>query len=162
MEAEFVGEGTVVGVGSRLGVGSWVGKVRGFGFFLEGGGGCGFLFEFSILPALGESGRYGVGVLGLTLSRETVLQDMRHVHGRAGGGNPRFHGCVGGRAEEDGEEGVGGFSDKGGGESEGGGGGVDGGGGEVGWVVAGGAKWEIEGREERCGGFAGMCDGDVV
>ncbi len=49
-----------------------------------------------------------------------VLQDLRHVHGPAGGGDTRFHRCVGGWAEEDGEEGAGRVQDERNGESSGG------------------------------------------
>ncbi len=49
-----------------------------------------------------------------------VLQDLRHVHGPAGGGDTRFYRCVGGWAEEDGEEGAGRVQDERDGESSGG------------------------------------------
>lgn len=49
-----------------------------------------------------------------------VLQNLRHVHGRPWGRDTRFHGCVGGRAEEDGEEWLGRVQDERDGKSSGG------------------------------------------
>lgn len=116
VEAEVVGEGTVVEVGGRVGKGARVGRVS-----------VVFLFWFFFGGVIGKGGKSEweglVDVLMLILfcfGGGLVLQDLRHVHGPAGGGGSRFHGGVGGWAEEDGEEGAGRVQDERDGESSGG------------------------------------------